>query len=539
MLCLAFATTLVLGVPQEPVFDGLGTHRRMVTTKSPAAQRFFNQGLHFLFAFNHDEAIRSFTEAARLDSSCAMAYWGIATANGPHINNPYVDEEHAKAAFRAIETAKRLTGSRSAVESALIGAASKRFAWPQPADRSGLDRAYARAMQAVWSRFPRDPDVGAMTAEAMMDLRPWDLWKQNGDPQPGTNEIVATLERVFRIAPNHPLGLHLYIHAVEASPNPGRAMDEADRLRNLQPGLGHMVHMPSHIDVRTGKWKEAVLANRKAIGTDDAYVRMHRPIGFYRVYMAHNRHMLAFAAMMRGQSKAAIQAVDQMVASIPADWAKAYAPLVDGFMAMPLEVRKRFGQWDAILAAPEFPDHFPIAQAMRHADRAVAFAAKGMASDARLEHEVFEMLRARMPAEAAFGNNPASKLLAVAGNQTMGEILAAEGDVEGAGAAFRTAIQAESQLRYDEPPDWILPGRHPYGALLVKARRFKEAEAVYRADLRVWPENGWSLRGLADALAGQGRVREADAVRSKFNQAWADADLAITSSCMCIPGRPN
>src|SRR4051812_11681840 len=254
--------------PREPLFEGLGAHGRKVTTSSPEAQRYFDQGLSFLYAFNHDEAIRSFRQAAELDPACALAWWGIALAQGPHINRPAVDETQARAAWEALRKAQALAEGADEVERALIAAAARRHADPPPADRAPLDRAYADAMRTVWEAHPGDPDVGALFAEALMDLRPWDLWAPDGRPQPGTAEVLDTLEAVLKQAPDHPLANHLYIHAVEASPHPEKADAAADRLRDLQPGLAHLVHMPSHIDVRRGRWEQAAAANDRAIAAD-------------------------------------------------------------------------------------------------------------------------------------------------------------------------------------------------------------------------------------------------------------------------------
>src|SRR5262245_51168394 len=295
---------------EVPRFEGLGDFGRKITTESPDAQRYFNQGLCFLYAFNHDEAIRSFQEAARLDPQCGMAWWGIALANGPHINNPVVPPERAKAAWTALTKARATADKASPLERELIEALGKRYADPQPEDRLPLDEAFAAAMRELYQKHPDDADVAALFAEAMMDLRPWDLWTPEGQPQPGTDEIVATLEAVLEKAPKHPLALHLYIHAVEASPQPERASDPADRLRDLQPGLGHLVHMPSHIDVRLGRWTKSIEANQKAMTSDRRYREQSPQQGFYHVYMAHNHHMLAYSAMMCGQSKLASDSIN-------------------------------------------------------------------------------------------------------------------------------------------------------------------------------------------------------------------------------------
>ena len=530
-LLIALLAGCALG-PQDR-FDGLGSHTRKVTTASPEAQDYFNQGLAFLYAFNHDEAIRSFALAAQEDPACAMAYWGISVANGPHINNPPVDEAHAKAAWAALIKAQANTTAASPVERALIDALSKRYADPQPEDRSGLDKAYADAMRQVWKAHPQDADVGALFAEALMDLRPWDLWTADGKAQPGTPEILQVLESVIAMSPKHPLALHLYIHAVEASPEPGKADEAADRLRDLCPGLGHLVHMPSHIDVKRGRWQEAIVANRKAISADDSYVKRSAPPNFYRIYMAHNRHMLAFAAMNRGESKLATDTVREMLAAIPADWLQAYAPVIDGFLATPYEMHLRFGRWDAMLAEPDPAAAFPIARALRLFARGVAFAALGRLEEAKAEQAAFLKHRATVPKEAFFDNNTAADLLAVAEKSLAGEILYRSGKVEEGFQSLREAVKLEDALRYAEPPDWIQPVRHTLGAALMKSGRADEAEAVYREDLRRWPENGWSLFGLAQSLRAQGKdAREIDA---RFRKVWANADIKVTSSCLCLP----
>ncbi|MGE3819445.1 MAG: tetratricopeptide repeat protein [Isosphaeraceae bacterium] len=520
----------------EPLFEGLGSRTRKVTTSSPDAQRYFDQGLKFLYAFNHDEAIRSFRQATTLDPSCAMAWWGIAMAHGPHINNPVVPEARARAAWEAARQARAHADSGTPVERALIEAVATRYADPPPEDRTSLDRAFAEAMKGVWQAHPEDGDVGAFYAESLMDLRPWDLWTAEGTPQPGTEVIVTTLENVLGKDPEHPLAIHLYIHAVEASPDPGRAVEAADRLRDLTPGLPHLVHMPSHLDVRLGRWRAAEVANEKATEADRRYRAVRPDQGFYRLYMLHNHHMLAFAALMRGESARAIQAIDAMIAGVPADWARVNSAIADGVSAMPLEVRMRFGRWDEILKAPEPPEYFPIARALRLAARGASLAALGRVDEARAEEKKFEAARELVPETALVGNSPASTVLDVAGNLMAGEILYRAGDEEGAFDKLREAVKAEDALHYDEPPDWILPVRHALGAALMQSGRYAEAEPIYRADLKKHPENGWALFGLCRSLELQGKDDQAAAVRARFERAWADADVKLSSSCFCQPG---
>jgi tetratricopeptide (TPR) repeat protein len=523
--------------PAVPLFEGLGTTGRKVTTSSADAQRYFDQGLCFLFAFNHDEAIRSFHRAAELDPDCPLAWWGIALAHGPHINFPMLPPERNKLALEALAKAQKLAGKGTPSEQALIAALANRYAESPPEDRKPLDEAYAAAMRKVWQKYPDDADIGCLFAESLMDLRPWDLWLPAGKPQPGTEEVVATLERVLAQSPRHPLAIHLYIHAVEASSEPERAIAPADRLRDLQPGLGHLVHMPSHIDVRVGSWKKAILANAKAIEADARYRAQSPQQNFYRMYMAHNHHMLAHAAIMRGQSELAKRSIDNMIREMPAEWIKENAAMADGFTAMPLEVLVRFGRWKEVLAAPEPPEHLPFSRAMRHCARGVAYAALADVEQAGLEQSQFLLARAKVPAEARVGNNAASDVLAVGEMLLAGEILVRGGKIDEGLRALQVAAEREDRLRYSEPPDWIHPVRHALGATLLTAGRAEEAEQVYRADLQRLPNNGWSLYGLAQSLRLQKKEHEAKQLDLKFLDAWSEADVKIKSSCFCQPGK--
>jgi tetratricopeptide (TPR) repeat protein len=523
---------------KEPFYEGLGSYSRKITTDSPEAQRYFDQGLAFVHGFNHKAAIRAFEHAAKLDPKCAMAHWGIALACGPHINAIAVPPPEAELAWKELGLAQKNAGNASPVERALIDALAKRYANPQPEDRSGLDRAYADAMREVWKEYPNDPEVGALFAEAMMNLRPWDQWTPDGKPQPGTDEIIATLDAVLELNPNHPFANHLYIHAVEASPNPERAMAAADRLRNLQPGLAHNVHMPSHIDIRTGQWLKAVDTNVKAVEAD----RRHRMVfgrakGFLNVYVAHNRAMLAYAAMMTGQRDLAMKHIRALVAEMPADFLKKNALQAEANVAMPLEVMVRFGMWDEILAEPDkYPEYMPFTRAFHHAARAIAYAAKGETANAREAQHVF-LERARLvPKEDFLSNNSCEALLAVAIPMVEGEILIAEGKTDSGIEQLRAAIQKEDALKYDEPPGWLIPVRHSLGAVLMKQRRFADAEQVYRDDLARLPGNGWSLLGLAESLRAQKKnEEEAAKTKAQFEKVWAKADLKIDSSCLCQP----
>lgn len=527
-----------LRAAREPLYDGLGSYTRKITTDSREAQRYFNQGLAFLHGFNHRAAIRAFQQAAEIDPECAMTHWGVALACGPHINSMAVPPPAAELAWKELGLAQKNAGNASPVERALIDALAKRYANPQPEDRSGLDRAYADAMREVWKKYPNDPDVGALFAEAMMNLRPWDQWTPDGKPQPGTDEIIGTLNAVLTLNSNHPLANHLYIHAVEASPNPERAMAAADRLRNLQPGLAHNVHMPSHIDIRTGQWLKAVDTNAKAVEAD----QRHRKIfgtakGFLNVYVAHNRHMLAYAAMMTGQRDLAMKHIRAMVAEMPADFLEENALQAEGNVAMPLEVMVRFGLWDEILAEPEkYTDKMWFTRAFHHAARAIAYAAKGDTVNARKAQSIFLERAKLVPKEDFVSNNSCEALLAVAIPMVEGEILIAEGKIDSGIEQLRAAVQKEDALKYDEPPGWLIPVRHSLGAVLMKQQRFAEAEQVYRDDLARLPENGWSLFGLAESLRKQKKnADEVAQTQAKFEKVWAKADLTITTSCLCQP----
>jgi len=523
-------------VAKEPLYDGLGSYSRKITTNSAEAQRYFDQGLGFLHGFNHRAAIRAFQQAAELDPECAMANWGVALACGPHINSIAVPPPAAELAWKELGLAQKNEGNESTVEQALIEALAKRYANPQPEDRSGLDYAYASAMREVWKKYPNDPDVGALFAEAMMDIRPWDQWTPDGKPQPGTEEIIATLDAVLKLNPNHPLANHLYIHAVEASPNPERAIAAADRLRNLQPGLAHSVHMPSHIDIRTGQWLKAVDTNANAVEADQRYRKIFgAPKGFLNVYIAHNRHMLAYAAMMTGQRDLAMKHIRAMVAELSVDFLKENALQAEGFVAMPLEVMIRFGLWDEILKEPdEYPDYMPFTRAFHHAARAIAFAAKADTDSARKAQSVFLQRAKLVSKEESLGNNTCEAMLDIVTPMIEGEVLVAEGKIDGGIEQLRAAIKNEDALKYDEPPGWLIPVRQSLGAVLMKQQRFAEAEKVYRDDLARLPDNGWSLLGLAESLRKQKKnADEVAQTQAKFKKVWAKADLTITTSCLC------
>lgn len=535
LCCLFFGTSFAGAAEPLTPFTGLGTHTRTISTTSPEAQEYFDQGLAFLYGFNHDEAQRLFALAAQADPKSPMPHYMIALSHGPNINFPMVDERHGAAAWEALQAAQERAKNGTPIEQELIAALAVRYAKAQPEDRRPLDEAFAAAMRKVWQRYPNDTDVGAIFAESLMDLWPWNLWTKDGQPQADTDEVLATLEAVMRRDPNHPLAIHLYIHALEASPFPERAKEAADRMRNLVPGLGHQVHMPSHIDVRLGAWQQAIDANEKSIVADAKYRELSPEQDFFRIYMAHNHHMLAFAAIMQGQSERSTVAIDQMLAEIPGSWLEKNAPFVDGMFCMPYEVHLRFGRWEKMLAEPEPQAILPISRCFWRYARGVAYAAKGNPASARKEQALFRNSRDQLPEEAMFVQNTAADVLKIADAMLEGEILYREGKVDAAIASLRAGVKAEDALRYIEPPDWMQPVRHVLGATLMDAKRYAEAEAVYRDDLKIHPHNGWSLHGLAASLLKQGKRTEAQMVDAQFREAWKRADVELPSSCFCLP----
>lgn len=514
----------------------LGDHSYRVTTASPEAQKAFDRGLILSYGFSHGRAEREFRNAAQSDPRCAMAWWGVALVNGPHINFPLVPPDKAKAAWEALGKARELAPGAGETERALIEALSKRYADPQPEDRSPLDKAYADAMREVAKAHPKDADVLTLFAESMMDLRPWDLWTPDGKPQPGTDEILDTLERAMAIDPRHPGANHLYIHVVEASPHPEKGLRSADLLRDLVPGASHLVHMPSHIYARVGRWEDAAGSNESAMTVDAASRRANPDPGFYAMYMAHNDHFFAYAAMMQGRSAEALAAARKMVAGVPAGFLRDYSTIVDGYMPFVPEVLMRFGRWDEVLAEPAPPAGLPLANALWKFTRAVSLTALGRSEEAGKERAAFLEAAKAVPKDATFGNNSAADVLAIASKMLDGEMAAKKDQFDESAGLLREAVAVEDRLRYDEPPDWMEPVRHTLGAVLMRAGRYADAEAVYREDLVRYPENGWSLFGLARSLHLQGKHAEASATEARFKRIWKRADIELGSTCFCQPG---
>ena len=514
----------------------LGNHVFKITTSSAAAQESFNRGLTLAYSFGHFAAEQEFRRALKADPNCAMAWWGIALVNGPHINFPLVPPDKAATAWLALTNAQRLAHSCSPLEQDLVEALTARYANPQPDDRSPLDVGYANAMRKVWQAFPQSSDAAALFAEAAMDLHPWDFWSNNA-PQPWTPEILATLEQSMHLDPNNPGANHFYIHVIEGGPNPAKAVPQADRLRDLVPDSSHMVHMPSHIYARVGRWDDAAQANHAALLADKRYQTVYPHPGFYAMYMAHNVHFLAFVSMMQGHSSEAIECARRMIATIPPEFLQDYGFIADGYMAVVPEALMRFGRWEEILKEPDPGDALPLARALWRYTRATALNALGRTNETAVERAAFSRAAAAVPKDRTMGNNPASDLLTIATLTLDAEIAAATNDFKTAIAKLGEAVSVQDDLHYDEPPDWIQPVRHTLGAVLMRAGRYPEAEGVYRADLKAYPENGWSLMGLRDALRRQGKESEADAIDQRFQKAWATADVKPRTTCYCQSGK--
>ena len=521
--------------PAAVLYAGFEGYKRPVTTDSQEAQRWFDQGIQLLYGFNHDEAIRSFEKAAEIDPSCAMAWWGSAYARGLHINNPQMGEEQSRLAYEASRKAADALDDETSVERALVEAVGRRYTWPAPDDRRPLDEAYADAMQAAWHAFPNDADVGALYAESLMNLQPWDLWTPEGAPKGRVFEILAVLEKTLAATPQHPGANHFYIHAIEASPWPGRGTAAAERLQTLVPGSGHLVHMPSHIFIRTGRYADAAASNEQAIAADEAYFAKSPKPDFYSIYFLHNVHFLAYAAMMQGRYQTAIDAARKIERTIPADFLKEYATVADGFMPTALHVLLRFGRWDEILAEPEPPAWRLVSRAERHFARSVAFSAKGQLEEARREIALMDAAAAEFDENWKVGNNSASSVIDVARAMAEGELAYRGGQKDAAFRKLREAVALEEKLSYDEPPGWMQPVRHALGALLMADQRHAEAEEVYREDLVRHPNNGWSLLGLQQSLTAQGMHDEAASMESALSQAWLAADVRPAASCYCHP----
>ncbi len=512
-----------------PILEGLGNHHHAITAKDERAQLFFNQGLRLAYGFNHKEADRAFREAARLDPDCAMAYWGMAFVNGPNLNMP-MDSEGGKAAYKAIRKALKAAKKVSEPERSYIEALAKRFAKDPKAERAPLDQAYADAMRMVHEKYPDDLDAATLYADALMNLSPWNYWTRDGQPRPNTPKILELFESVIARDMDHAGAHHYYIHAVEASDNPDRAIPSADAMAALMPGAGHMVHMASHIYMRVGQFDKAVKSNEDACVADEGYITQCRAQGLYPMaYYPHNIHFLWWAATNTGQSALSIETARKCAEQMPEDMLKSM-PNFQTFHAIPLYALARFGKWDEILAEPAPADDLMFEKGLWHYARGLAFARKHQFNEAAAELAALEASIEHPKLDAVVWQGPPQVTLSIAAKALEGELAGEQSQFGKAVAALDSAVRIQDGVTYNEPPDWYYPVRQSLGAVLLAAGKPAEAATVYWDDLKRNRENPWSLFGLAQALRAQKDEAAAAEIDARFAKVWANADVKLTSS---------
>ena len=515
-----------------PLISGLGEHHHPVTTSNQEAQRFFNQGLTFVFAFNHEEAVRSFKRAAELDPNLAMAHWGVALALGTNINSA-VDAEREQMAYEAVQKALSLAPKASEPERAYITALSKRYSNDPKADLSKLEVDYKNAMAELYKRYPYDLDVATLYAESMMNLRPWQYWGADGKPAEGTLEIVAVLEAVLKRDPDHIGANHYYIHAVEASPHPEWALPAAQKLKVLTPAAGHLVHMPAHIDMRVGNFDAAARSNAYAAVADEEHFKNHGEQGMYPLmYYSHNLHFLAVAHCLQGRYADSERAARRLEAHLSrhvndGPMFKAMAPMFDSFLPTHLLIQVRFRKWEDILKAPEPDRRLVVTKALRHFARGMAYASTARVDKAEAELGAFTTSSKAIGKDAVYGGNRASAVLSIAENTLNGKIAMAKNQKKAAIEFLKKAVEVEDQLTYMEPPDWYIFSRESLGGALLSDGQYQEAERVFRADLERNARNGRSLFGLVESLNAQGKKLDAQLVKKEFDAAWKNADTSL------------
>jgi tetratricopeptide (TPR) repeat protein len=517
-----------------PLQEGLGGHHYPIFTDVAKAQQYFDQGLVLSYGFNHAEAARSFQEAQKLDPTCAMCYWGEAIVLGPNINAP-MDPSVVSRAYAAVEKALSLMEGGTEKEQALIQALAKRYAKEVLKNRSSLDEAYAEAMRGVAKRFADDPVIGSLLAEALMDLHPWNFWTKGGEAKPWTPEIVSTLESVLDTDVNHPLANHLYIHLMEASPHPEKAIPSAERLPALVPGSGHLVHMPAHIYIRVGRYQDAVVANQRAVKVDQHYLNhSHEESIYTAAYVPHNYHFLWAAAIKIGRQQLAMQAAQDTAAKVNPEMMRdpGFGGTLQHFWTLPLYTKALFGKWPEILANPAPPADLMYPTAIWHYARGLALVRQGKLDDA--QQELMQLRKiANDPGLAnltIFDLNSVIDILNIAEAVLTGEIAVGHKDYEAAVRQLHRAVQLEDGLNYTEPKDWYLPARQVLGAVLLEAGKAVEAEQAFRDDLRDHPQSGWSLFGLEQSLRAQNKTAEAESVQKAFREVWRDADVKLISA---------
>lgn len=519
-------------VKTAPLFEGMGDHTHPITTDVRLAQTYFDQGMALAWGFNHAEAARSFREAQKLDPDAPMPYWGEAWVLGPNINAP-MPEENIEPAWQAVQKALKYAGRGRADEQAYIQAMAKRYRATPVEDRSSLDRAYADAMMGVVEAFPADMDARALLAEALMDTNPWDYWHDDGTPKPGTEIILEHLETVLDTHPNHAAAAHLYIHAVEAK-YPERAEPAADRLGSLIPGAGHLVHMPSHIYIRVGRYADATEANEQAILVDNDYVTQCHAQGLYPLaYKPHNHHFLWYAAAMEGRSQRSIEAARHVAHHVDGEMMRQPGMgTLQHFHILPVYALARFGQWQDILNYPRPAEDLPYPIGAWQFARGLAHTRLGQMDQAKASlAEIQDILeRDAVAGVMIWETNSTGHILRIAEAVLSGEIAAVEGDYDQAAIALRRGVALEDDLIYEEPSSWYAPVRQHLGQILLDADRPLEAEAVFRQDLAIYPDNGWSLHGLAAALRQQGETEEAAAASAQYDLAWQRADQPLQAA---------
>jgi hypothetical protein len=508
-----------------PLYDNLGDLSHKVSTRSAAAQRYFDQGLRLTYAFNHDEAIAAYTQATREDSTCAMCWWGIAYAMGPNINAP-MDTSAYRPAYAAIQRAVKLAPKATPYERDMIQAMAVRYGPAPVASRASLDSAYAKAMKPVAKKYSDDPEAQTLYAESLMDLTPWNYWDGRGTkPRPGTQEVVTTLERTLKKHPRHIGACHFYIHIVEASTTPQRALPCADMMAEQMPGAGHLVHMPSHIYMRVGYYDRVVNHNHDAVAADQNYVQDRKPTGFYQyTYYPHNWHMLWSGLIQLGRGAEAIHASRELVKVVPVAVVTTVPPL-EYFFPAPYWTLVRFGKYDEMLAEPAPAASLKYTTAMWRYARGIALTRKGRLDEAKAELDGVAAAVEATPKEAPAGINSQKKLLSLAERHLAGNLAIAKGDTAAGIAALEQAIAYEDELLYDEPPAWYHPIRQELAAVHLAMGHAPVAEKLYREDLAHFPNNGWSLYGLARSLEAQNQTAEAAKVDAQYRKWWDKADV--------------
>lgn len=516
-----------------PLFPGLNGEAPRITTRSEKARQYFDQGFQLAVGFNHAEAVRSFRYALEQDPECAMCYWGLAYALGPNYNAG-MQPEVVVLAFEAARKAMKYAVDVSAEEKAMITAISNRYPAGPVEDRSKYDAQYTDALRDAHRDFPENNHIAAMLAEAIMDQHPWDLWEASGEAKAWTPEILSLLEKILARKQDHAAAGHLYIHATEASKNPQLALPYAKRLPDLIPGAGHLVHMPSHTYIRTGNYHEGVLVNQRAVQVDSNYLSSCHAAGFYPLFLfPHNYHFLTACAALEGNGRLALDAAAQMVARLDTKTMRQSGyETIQHFWSIPMYLQVKFGRWDDILASAEPDQELTYPRAIWHYARAMAFINRGQLSDAATELAQLRVIAAdeQMAQIAIFDINMMSDILHIAENVVAGELAAAKGNFNEAEQFLSKAIDMEDHLNYNEPPDWFFSVRHHLGPILLKAGKYAEAEALYRADLLTFPNNGWALSGLWESLKMQQKNEEAASVQQQLDQVWQYADVKLTAS---------